>query len=162
MHAVGMCSLATCILSSTLERRGADGNFYYARQLHRTSSEGRVDNPDDRANAVAGLMVSVGAKLLQYYVTTGEYGFLVISEGNSMIGTAACSHILPLAGFSLVFGSYPTLDGISQVGWACVKANLRGWRSLMDNVYQFFKQIKLFRIVPDSGPDENAIVGIIT
>ncbi len=46
--------------------------------------KGMVDNPDDRASAVAGLMESVGAKLLQYYVTTGEYDFLVISEGDSV------------------------------------------------------------------------------
>ena len=46
--------------------------------------KGMVDNPQDRMNAVAGLMESVGAKLLHYYVTTGEYDFLVVSEGNNI------------------------------------------------------------------------------
>ena len=46
--------------------------------------KGMVDKPEDRAAAVAGLMESVGAKLLQYYVTTGEYDFLVVTEGNNL------------------------------------------------------------------------------
>ena len=46
--------------------------------------KGMVDNPEDRMNAVAGLMKSVGSKLLNYYVTTGEYDFLVISEGDNL------------------------------------------------------------------------------
>ncbi len=51
--------------------------------------KGMVDNPEDRKNAVAGLMDSVGATLLQYYVTTGEYDFLVITEGDSMTDLVA-------------------------------------------------------------------------
>ena len=46
--------------------------------------KGMVDNPEDRAAAVAALMESVGAKLLNYYVTTGDYDFLVVTEGNSL------------------------------------------------------------------------------
>ncbi len=46
--------------------------------------KGMVDKPEDREGAVAALMESVGAKLLHYYVTTGEYDFLVISEGNNV------------------------------------------------------------------------------
>ena len=51
--------------------------------------KGLVDNPEDRMSAVAGLMESVGAKLLNYYVTTGEYDFLVISEGDNLIDLVA-------------------------------------------------------------------------
>lgn len=51
--------------------------------------KGMVDNPEDRTNAVAGLMDSVGARLLQYYVTTGEYDFMVITEGDSMTDLVA-------------------------------------------------------------------------
>ena len=47
--------------------------------------KGMVDNPEDRLGAVTGLMESVGAKLLQYYVTTGEYDFLVVTEGDNLI-----------------------------------------------------------------------------
>lgn len=46
--------------------------------------KGMVDKPEDRKNAVAGLMKSVGAKLLHYYVTTGEHDFLIISEGKNL------------------------------------------------------------------------------
>jgi uncharacterized protein with GYD domain len=58
----------------------------YITQGNYTESamKGMVDNPEDREKAVAGLMESVGAKLLQYYVTTGEYDFLVVTESNSL------------------------------------------------------------------------------
>ena len=51
--------------------------------------KGMIDKPEDRSSAVAGLMESVGAKLLQYYVTTGEYDFLIISEGNNLTDLVA-------------------------------------------------------------------------
>ena len=51
--------------------------------------KGMIDNPEDRASAVAGLMQSVGAKLLQYYVTTGEHDFMVISEGENLTDLVA-------------------------------------------------------------------------
>ncbi|WP_260295970.1 GYD domain-containing protein [Sedimenticola hydrogenitrophicus] len=46
--------------------------------------KGMVDKPEDRKGAVAALMESVGAKLLQYYVTSGKYDFMVIAEGDSL------------------------------------------------------------------------------
>jgi len=46
--------------------------------------QGLVENPQDRKGAVTGLMESVGARLLDYYVTTGKYDFLVISEGENL------------------------------------------------------------------------------
>ena len=51
--------------------------------------KGMVDNPEDRQGAVAALMESVGAKLLQYYVTTGEYDFLVVTESDSLTDLVA-------------------------------------------------------------------------
>ncbi len=50
---------------------------------------GMIDNPEDRASAVAGLMESVGAKFLQLYVTTGEYDFLLISEADNLTDLVA-------------------------------------------------------------------------
>ena len=41
---------------------------------------GMVDRPEDRAAAVAALAEAAGAKLLDYYVTFGEYDFLVVFE----------------------------------------------------------------------------------
>lgn len=42
---------------------------------------GMVDKPEDRAEAVSALTKAVGGKLLDYYVTFGEYDFLVVIEG---------------------------------------------------------------------------------
>ena len=44
--------------------------------------KGMIQTPEDRAPAVAALMEGVGAKMLQYYVTHGEYDFLVITEAD--------------------------------------------------------------------------------
>lgn len=46
--------------------------------------KGMIDSPEDRVNAVAALMDSVGAKLLHMYMTTGEYDFLTIAEGDDV------------------------------------------------------------------------------
>ncbi len=50
---------------------------------------GMIDNPEDRTSAVADLMESVGAKLLQLYMTTGEYDFLLISEADNLTDLVA-------------------------------------------------------------------------
>ena len=50
---------------------------------------GMIDNPEDRRSAVADLMESVGAKLLQLYMTTGEYDFLLISEADNLTDLVA-------------------------------------------------------------------------
>ncbi len=47
----------------------------------REAIEGMVNKPEDRAEAVAALAKAVGGKLLDYYVTFGEYDFLVIIQG---------------------------------------------------------------------------------
>ena len=54
-----------------------------------SAMKGMVDKPEDRKAAVAGLLESVGAKLVDYYVTTGEYDFLVISEGDNLTDMVA-------------------------------------------------------------------------
>ena len=43
--------------------------------------QGMMANPSDRAEAVAPLVEAVGAKILNYYATTGENDFLMICEG---------------------------------------------------------------------------------
>ena len=45
--------------------------------------EGVLNKPEDRSQAVAALMEAAGGKLLSYYVTFGEYDFLIISEGDT-------------------------------------------------------------------------------
>jgi uncharacterized protein with GYD domain len=44
---------------------------------------GMVARPEDRTEAVAKLAEKAGGKLLAYYVTFGEYDFMVITEMHS-------------------------------------------------------------------------------
>ncbi|MDH3241619.1 MAG: GYD domain-containing protein [Alphaproteobacteria bacterium] len=44
--------------------------------------KGMVDHPVDRAPAVAALIEAAGGKMLDYYVTLGEYDFLIVSEAD--------------------------------------------------------------------------------
>lgn len=46
---------------------------------------GMVSKPEDRAEAVEELMKAAGGKLLNYYVTCGDYDFLVIMESNKSL-----------------------------------------------------------------------------
>ncbi len=48
----------------------------------RDAITGMIDKPEDRAIAVAALAKAAGAKLLDYYVTFGEYDSLVVMESN--------------------------------------------------------------------------------
>lgn len=72
--------------------------------------KGMVDNPEDREGAVTALMESVGAKLLNYYVTTGEHDFMVISEGDNVIDVVAG---LMVAGSSGGVCNLKTVEAIS-------------------------------------------------
>lgn len=60
--------------------------------------KGMVDNPEDRMDAVTGLMESVGAKLTQYYMTTGEYDFLVVWESDNLKDSVALLMIVASTG----------------------------------------------------------------
>lgn len=43
--------------------------------------KGMLAKPEDRAETVAQLFAKSGGKLLAYYMTFGEYDFLIVSEG---------------------------------------------------------------------------------
>lgn len=43
--------------------------------------KGMLAKPEDRAETVGQLFASAGGKLLAYYMTFGDYDFMVISEG---------------------------------------------------------------------------------
>jgi uncharacterized protein with GYD domain len=52
--------------------------------------KGMLEHPEDRHNAVAKLFKAAGGKMLAYYVTMGEYDYLVISEfDNEVDGLSA-------------------------------------------------------------------------
>ncbi len=44
--------------------------------------QGMLATPEDRSVAVTALAKAAGGKLVEYYVTYGEYDFLVIIESN--------------------------------------------------------------------------------
>ncbi|HET6469153.1 MAG TPA: GYD domain-containing protein [Geminicoccaceae bacterium] len=59
--------------------------------------KGMIANPEDRAEAVAELARQAGGRMLAYYVTAGEYDFMVIidmpgpREAATAVLTAAAS-----------------------------------------------------------------------
>ena len=46
----------------------------------REAIKGMVTRPEDRAEQVSRLLAKAGGRLVSYYVTFGEYDFLVIAE----------------------------------------------------------------------------------
>ncbi len=84
--------------------------------------KGMVDNPEDRMDAVSGLMESVGAKVIQYYITTGEYDFLVVWESDNLIDSVALLMVVASTGGST---NLKTVQGLTtqEAKVAMEKAN---------------------------------------
>lgn len=55
----------------------------------RDAVKGMVVRPEDRADAVGRLLAKTGGKLIGYYLTFGEYDFLVIAEAPGATQMAA-------------------------------------------------------------------------
>jgi uncharacterized protein with GYD domain len=55
----------------------------------RDAMKGMLVRPEDRADAVARLLAKVGGRLIGYYMTFGEYDFLVIAEAPNDVQMAA-------------------------------------------------------------------------
>ncbi len=56
----------------------------------RDAIKGMVVRPEDRADAVGRLLSKVGGRLVAYYVTLGEFDFMIIAEaaGETQIAAA--------------------------------------------------------------------------
>ncbi len=54
--------------------------FITQGRFTREAIKGMVVSPEDRADAVARLLPKAGGRLIGYYLTFGEYDFLVIAE----------------------------------------------------------------------------------
>jgi uncharacterized protein with GYD domain len=54
----------------------------------REAIQGMINSPEDRAEAVEKLCKAVGAKLVNHYVTFGDYDFLVILESDGPVTDA--------------------------------------------------------------------------
>ncbi len=65
-----------------------------ARYTHQAIS-GLVQNPEDRYEEVRGLFERAGCKLLSYYITLGEYDFIITYEAPNPI---AVMSVLATAG----------------------------------------------------------------
>jgi uncharacterized protein with GYD domain len=55
----------------------------------RDAIKGMIVRPEDRADAVARLIGKVGGRLLGYYVTFGDYDFMVIADVPNDVQMAA-------------------------------------------------------------------------
>jgi uncharacterized protein with GYD domain len=64
----------------------------------REAVKGMVVRPEDRADAVARLLSRVGGKLIGYYVTFGEYDFMIIVDVPGETHMAAVSLALSASG----------------------------------------------------------------
>jgi len=60
--------------------------------------KGMLARPEDRAESVAKLFAKAGGKLIAYYMTFGEYDFLIVSEGPSIDGAAAAAIVAAAGG----------------------------------------------------------------
>ncbi|EYD77306.1 hypothetical protein Rumeso_01013 [Rubellimicrobium mesophilum DSM 19309] len=67
--------------------------FITQGRFTQTAMKGMVAKPEDRAEQVRGLIERAGGRMVAYYVTLGEYDFLIVSEGEidlpSYMGTMA-------------------------------------------------------------------------
>jgi uncharacterized protein with GYD domain len=55
----------------------------------RDAIKGMLVRPEDRADAVARLLSRIGGRLVGYYMTFGEYDFMVIAEAPDDVQMAA-------------------------------------------------------------------------
>jgi uncharacterized protein with GYD domain len=55
----------------------------------RDAIKGMITKPEDRADAISRLLSKAGGRLIGYYVTFGDYDFMVIAETPSDVQMAA-------------------------------------------------------------------------
>ena len=65
--------------------------FITQGRYSRDAIKGMIARPEDRAEAVAKLCEAAGGKLLSYYVTLGEYDWLIVIEAPSEQAISAWS-----------------------------------------------------------------------
>lgn len=63
-----------------------------------SAMKGMVAAPEDRAEQVKGLIERAGGRFLAYYVTLGEYDFLIVSEGSIELQAYMASMAVAAAG----------------------------------------------------------------
>jgi uncharacterized protein with GYD domain len=70
---------------------GGQGMPIYITQgrYTRDAIKGMIVKPEDRADAVARLVSKIGGRLLGYYLTFGDYDFMVIAQAPNDVQMAA-------------------------------------------------------------------------
>ncbi|WP_133479761.1 GYD domain-containing protein [Cognatilysobacter segetis] len=82
---------------------------------------GMLQNPEDRAQAIAELFEQSGGKLIGYYMTFGDHDFVVISEG-PLEGVAVSTVVVEAMGevtdlqTSLAISSTEMKDALGRAG----------------------------------------------
>ncbi|WP_406855745.1 GYD domain-containing protein [Alsobacter sp. KACC 23698] len=71
--------------------------FITQGRFTREAVAGMIMRPEDRSEAVAQLFAKSGGKLLSYYMTFGDYDFMLVSEGPQE-GVATAAIIAAAAG----------------------------------------------------------------
>ena len=54
-------------------------------------ADGIINGSSDRKAAMEKMLSSVGAKLIDYHITRGQYDFVMISEADTFEAVAACA-----------------------------------------------------------------------
>ena len=54
-------------------------------------ADGIINGHSDRKEAMKKMLNSVGAKLIDYHITRGQYDFVMISEADTFEAVAACA-----------------------------------------------------------------------
>ena len=72
---------------------------------------GMMASPEDRESAVRALVEASGAKMLHYFITFGDYDFMIISEGE--LGPEEYASALVVAGASGAVADMKTTIAIS-------------------------------------------------
>ncbi len=72
--------------------------FITQGRFTRDAVQGMLAKPEDRAEAVGKLVAAAGGKLLSYYMTFGEYDFLIVSEGPGYEGAAVAAIVAAASG----------------------------------------------------------------
>jgi len=60
--------------------------------------QGNLDAPEDREPALRKLVEAAGAKMIAYYITTGDHDFLLISEANDTESVMAAIMVTAASG----------------------------------------------------------------
>jgi uncharacterized protein with GYD domain len=78
-----------------MKGRNTMATFITRGRLSAEAVKGLINKPEDRHEAVSKLIEAAGGKLLNYYVTTGDTDFLLISEADD--GESAVAAVMAAA-----------------------------------------------------------------